>query len=162
MTNSSHNDSKLASAAHHVSDAAQAAREKAADAFSSARDRAGDAYEAAREKASAAKAASASGIESNPLAIVAGGLALGAVLGALLPRTTREVELLGPVGAKAADSAQRAFTAARDAGQDKLDELGINKDAARAKVDQLVDTASQAASSAGTAARDAVRSPNQV
>lgn len=81
---------------------------------------------------------------------------------ALLPRTDREAKLLAPVAAKASDAAKAAFVAARTAGQDKLDELGINRDAARAKVDQLVDSASQAASSASAAARDSVRSRNEV
>ena len=84
------------------------------------------------------------------------------MLGALLPRTDREAKLLAPVAAKASDAAKAAFAAARTAGQDKLDELGINRDAARAKVDQLVDSASQAASSASAAARDSVRSRNEV
>ncbi|MFD1951130.1 hypothetical protein ACFSGX_10170 [Sphingomonas arantia] len=149
-------------AADKVSDAAHAAKVKAADTAAVIRDKAADAYDAARDKASTARETAATGFDSAPLAVLAGGIALGAILGALLPRTERETELLGPVAAKAADAARSAFVAAKSAGQDKLDELGINKEAARAKVDQLVDTASQAATSAGAAAKDAVRTRTDV
>lgn len=158
-----HAVSDAASAAgQKVSDAAYVAKEKAADTAALIRDRAADAYDSARDKASYARDSAATGFDDAPLAVLAGGIALGAIIGALLPKTDREAKLLGPVAAKASDAAKSAFVAARSAGQDKLDELGINRDAARAKVDQLVDTASQAASSAGAAARDAVRTRNEV
>lgn len=175
MTPNSHNDRNegrlsaavhqvgdaAASAGHAVSDAASAAREKAADAAAAIRDRASGAYETARDKASSARSSAATNFDTAPLAILAGGIALGAILGALLPRTERETKLLGPVATKASDAAKAAFVAAKSAGQDKLDELGVNKEAARAKVDQLVDTASQAATSAGAAAKDAVRTRSE-
>ena len=50
-----------------------------------------------------------------------------------------------------------AAFAARDAGREKLDELGLNRAAARDTVDKLLDTAVKAATSAGTAAADTVR-----
>ena len=150
-------DGMLSSAAGHVSEAAHVARDKAGEAVETIRERAVDAYEAAREKASTAREATSSTIETSPLGVVAGGIALGAVLGALLPRSEKEAQLLRPVADKATTAAKMAFTAAREAGQSKLDELGINREAARAKVDQLVDSAAQAASSAGSAAKDAVR-----
>ena len=40
------------------------------------------------------------GIDKNPLAIVLGGIALGAIVGALLPRTERETKLMGKTGKK--------------------------------------------------------------
>ncbi|HEX8446144.1 MAG TPA: hypothetical protein VF649_05970 [Sphingomonas sp.] len=146
-----------ASAGHAVSEAAHSAKEKAADAAAAIRDRASDAYDVARTRASSARETAATGFDSAPLVALAGGIALGAIIGALLPKTDSEARLLGPVAAKASDAAKAAFTAARSAGQDKLDELGINRETARAKVDQLVDSASQAAGSAGAAAKDAVR-----
>lgn len=166
-THDRHNGA-LGNAAHKVSDAvthageavseaAQAARDKAADAAAAIRDRASDAYDVARDKASDARHTAATSFDAAPLAVLAGGIALGAVLGALLPRTEKEAQLLGPVATKASDAAKAAFVAAKAAGQDKLDELGVNRETARAKVDQLVDSASQAASSAGAAAKDAVR-----
>ncbi|WP_083671828.1 hypothetical protein [Sphingomonas montana] len=162
-SNASHAVTEAAAAASEkVTDAAHAAKIKAADTAAVIRDKAADAYDAARDKASSARDTAATGFDSAPLAVLAGGIALGAILGALLPRTERETELLGPVASKATDAARSAFVAAKSAGQDKLDELGINKEAARAKVDQLVDTASQAATSAGAAAKDAVRTRSDV
>lgn len=146
-----------AAAGERISDAAHVARDKAADAAAAIRDRATDAYDVAREKASVARDTAATSFDTAPFAVLAGGIALGAILGALLPRTDREAKLLGPVANKAGDAAKAAFVAAKTAGQDKLDELGVNRETARAKVNQLVDSASQAASSAGAAAKDAVR-----
>jgi ElaB/YqjD/DUF883 family membrane-anchored ribosome-binding protein len=138
-----------------VSDATSAARDKAAEAVTAIRDRAADAAEAARERAASARDTTASTIQTNPLGVVAGGIAVGAVLGALLPKTARETQLLAPLADRAAGAAKQAFAAAKTAGQDKLDELGINPQAAREKVNQLVDSAAQAASSAGAAAKEA-------
>ncbi len=88
-----------------------------------------------------------------------GGVALGVLLGALLPRSQREIDTLGPVGDKLSALAKNALAAAKEAGQDTLSELGINKDAALQQVDKLLDNAGKAASSAGSAAVSAVRSP---
>ena len=169
-TDAHHNeaDGVLTSAAGHVTDAATAAARGASDAAHSAREKAGvaaevvreraaDAYDAAKEKVDVVGHEPSSPLEPSPLAIVAGGVALGAILGELLPRSESETQLLRPVADKASAAATLAFTAARDAGQSKLDELGVNREAARAKVDELVNTAAQAASSAGSAAKDAVR-----
>lgn len=97
----------------------------------------------------------ASRIDANPLAVVAGGLALGVVAGALLPRSERERALLAPVGAKLDTALTAAVAAAREAGQSELDEAGINRDAARDQVRSLFDGLLKAASSAGTAAAQA-------
>ena len=94
----------------------------------------------------------AEGIEANPLALVAGGLAFGVVAGALLPRSARERDLLGPVGTKLGDLLSAALAAAREAGQSELDGLGINRDAARDQVKTLIDGLLKAVSSAGSAA----------
>ena len=48
----------------------------------------------------AATARATETLDTNPLGVLAGGLALGAIAGALLPRTDREKELMRPVGAK--------------------------------------------------------------
>ena len=92
------------------------------------------------------------GIEANPLALVAGGLALGVVAGALLPRSDRERDLLAPVGSKLGGALTAAIAAAREAGQSELDNAGINRDAARDQLQSLVDGLLKAASTAGTAA----------
>ena len=60
------------------------------DKAEAARDAAGDAYGSARESLAAAGEKAASGIDANPMIALAGGLALGAIAGVLLPRTRRE------------------------------------------------------------------------
>lgn len=134
-----------------------AAVDKAGETYDSARAKAGEAYEAAREKASAASRAAADGIEGNPIAALVGGIALGVLVGALLPRSEREGEALGPIAERLRSGARAAITAAREAGQGKLDELGVNRATARDAASKLMDSAVQAATSAGTAAADTVR-----
>ena len=97
----------------------------------------------------------ADGIESSPLALVAGGLALGAVAGALLPRSDRERSLLAPVGAKIGGALTAAVAAAREAGQSELDGLGLNRQTARDQARTLVDGLLKAASTAATAGAQA-------
>lgn len=99
------------------------ARNKASEAYSSARERTSAVYGSARERASGAKQQTADRIETNPLAAVAGGLALGAVLGALLPRTQREIESLGSVGHKVNDAAREAANTAVETGRQQVTEL---------------------------------------
>lgn len=134
------------------------ARDKSGEAYAAARETASDAYEKARAKASAAGKATAQGIDEYPVAALIGGLALGAIAGVLLPRTDAETRALGPVTSKLADTAKAAGVAAREAGRDKLDELGITPDAAREQAAKLAETALAAAKSAGTAAAGTVRS----
>lgn len=172
---------KLHGATDQLRDTADAAREKAARALEAAKEKTGAAYEGARsyaastaeatrERASAAystaretaatvRTRTATGIDENPMVAVVGGIAVGALLGALLPRSQKEAEVLAPIGDKLAGLAKNALAAAKDAGQDTLDELGINKDAAREQVNRLLDGAGKAASSAGSAAAEAIREP---
>jgi hypothetical protein len=94
----------------------------------------------------------ADSLESNPIAVLAGGIALGAVLGALLPRSEREGQLLAPVGKRIADSTGAAAKAARDAGKAELDSLGLNKNAARDQAGKLLGGVVKALATAGAAA----------
>jgi hypothetical protein len=59
----------------------------------------------------------------------------------LLPRTSREDELLGSVGRKINDSAREAANAAKEAGKGQLDELGLSRDGLRSKLDEFTDRA---------------------
>ncbi len=90
--------------------------------------------------------------EANPLAVVAGGIALGVVAGALLPRTRRETELLGPVGKRVKDVATGAAEAAKVAAAAELASLPLSKSAAREQVGKIVDQVGKALASAGAAA----------
>lgn len=91
-------------------------------------------------------------IDTNPLAILAGGIAVGALAGMLIPRSSREKELLAPVGRELSARAKAAVGAARDAGQSELEERGLTRDAAKDQVKSLFQGIIQAASTAGSAA----------
>jgi hypothetical protein len=69
------------------------------------------------------------GIDEAPLIALAGGLAVGVLLAALLPRTDKEKELLGPLGERITGSAKNAVEAAKEAGRDKMSELNLTRDA---------------------------------
>jgi ElaB/YqjD/DUF883 family membrane-anchored ribosome-binding protein len=98
-----------------------AVRQSAADAYQTARDRTASAYSSARQGAASAGRRTADGIDGNPMAALVGGLALGAIVGALIPVSRREKNMLGDVGRRINDTARDAVTAARDAGKEKLD-----------------------------------------
>lgn len=117
---------------------------------SSARERAIDAYDRARERAG-------DQIETAPLLALGGGLAIGAVLAAILPRTQAEERLLGPTGRRITDTARSAAGAAKEAGREKLAELNITRDAGKGAVQSLVDGIAEAARTSGKAAVEAAR-----
>jgi len=113
-----------------------------------------------RSGSAAARAVSEKAGESvgaYPVVALMGGLAVGAVLGALLPRTRQEEELLGSIGGALSDKAKGAASAAREAGQAKLGELGISSDAAGKQVGKLIESIAKVAETAGSAAVDAIR-----
>lgn len=104
-----------------------------------------------------AKTKTSESIENNPIAVLVGGIALGAIAAALLPKTKRESELLGKASNKVRSTASSAAKAARDAGKEQLDALGLNSSAARDQLRGVIDKIGQAASTASKAATDAVR-----
>ena len=115
-----------------------------------ARERAVDAYDNARERAREQ-------VDGSPLLALGGGLAFGALLAALLPKTRTEERLLGPVGGRISDTARTAAGAAKEAGREKLSELNITRDAGRGAVQSLVDGITEAARTSGKAALEAAR-----
>ena len=137
-----------------------AATDRLRETAGSARAKAGDAYGSARESASRAGERTAEQVDANPVAALIGGLALGALVAAVLPRTRREEEMLGDYGRRINERAREAARAARDAGTGKLDELGLNKDSARQKLNEIASSAGEAArTSAGAAAQTLKRTP---
>jgi ElaB/YqjD/DUF883 family membrane-anchored ribosome-binding protein len=132
-------------------------RERANVAYEGARERAIEAYDNARERASVAREKAGQGIGEAPLLALGGGLALGALIGAVLPRTKVEERLLGDVGGRITGGARTAFDAAREAGREKLAELNITPDAGKGAVQTLVDGLTEAARSSGQAALEAAR-----
>ena len=120
-----------------IRDAASNARSKASDAYYAARERTSSAYGSARESASRARQRTSDGIDANPVAALVGGLVLGGLLAAVLPKTRREEEWLGDYSRKINDRAREAARAAKDAGVSKLDELGYNRENAKQKLETL-------------------------
>ena len=90
-------------------DDAPSLRARAEDAYEGARERAIEAYDATRERASEATARAREGVGEAPLMALGGGLALGALIAALLPRTKAEDRLLGPVGERITGGATGAW-----------------------------------------------------
>jgi len=150
MTANPDKDDDAAPARHAIRDGIDHARSAVADAYANSRDRAADAYATAREKARVAGRSAAEGLESNPMAALLGGLAIGAMVGALLPRTEREAKMLGA-------ASEKLHGAAREAGREKLSELGLDRDHARDAIKSLLDGVIAAVGTAGTAAMDTAR-----
>ena len=132
-------------------------RDRATHAYESAAARAADAAETSRETVHHAADQASDLIEGNPLGILVGGLAFGAVVGALIPRSEREKQLLAPVGKRIGTAAVAALAAAKEVGRDELDGLGLSKEAAREKANSLLTGVTKAAAHAGTAAAQAGR-----
>ena len=122
------------------------AKVKASEAYRTARERTNNTIETAREKAS-------SGIYANPVAALLGGLAIGGLLAAILPRTQREIELLGTYGRKLNDGARQALMSAKEEAAQKLDELGYNSENAKSKISALRGDVAEIASAAAKRAR---------
>lgn len=99
------------------------------------------------------------GVDSNPVAVLAGGIALGLFAGALLPKTKREGELLGALGTRLNDGAVAAAKAARTAGTAELSAAGLSRINASDQLNKLVEAALRALASAGAAAKDAAVDP---
>jgi hypothetical protein len=116
----------------------------------SPRQRAIEAYESARGRTVGALAEA-------PLLALAGGIAAGALIAALLPRTDAESRLVRPTARRVKNSARAAFEAARDTGSQRLDEMGLNRQKGEATIRNLLDGLTDAARASANAAADAVR-----
>ena len=98
-------------------------RRRAADAFGNARERTYSAYETARDRATDVTRQAADQISVYPVAAVIGGLAIGALIGFLVPRTRKEEELLAPTGRKITEAARDAAQRGIDAGKQQIEEI---------------------------------------
>ena len=121
-------------------DGASSPRQRAIEAYSGARDRAVDTLGEA------------------PLLALAGGLAAGALIAALLPRTEAETRAVRPTARRVKESARAAYQAAKDTGSQRLGELGLNRERAEETIRSLLSDVTQAAKDSGQAALDAARS----
>jgi hypothetical protein len=115
-----------------------------------ARQRAIEAYEGARDRASDT-------FSQAPLIALAGGIAAGALIAALPPRTETETRAIRPTARRVKKSARDALNAARDTGQQRLDELGLNREKGEATIRSLLDGLTDAAKASASAAAKSVR-----
>ncbi len=116
----------------------------------SARQRAIEAYEGARDRA-------AGTLSEAPLIALAGGIAAGALIAALLPTTKVETRAVRPTARRVKNTARAAFEAAKDTGTQRLDELGINREKGEQTIRSLLEGITDAAKASGQAALDAAR-----
>ena len=116
----------------------------------SPRQRAIEAYEGARDRATDT-------LGQAPLIALAGGLAAGALIAALIPRTDAETRLVRPTARRVKSTARAALDAARDTGSQRLDEMGLNRSKGEETIRNLLDGLTGAARASANAAADAVR-----
>ena len=100
-----------------------APRGKTASALAAARERTASAYESARTRASDATRKANEQLSVYPISAVLGGFLVGALVGALIPRTERETKLMGKAGRKVAGAAKDAAQRGIDASREQLDQL---------------------------------------
>jgi ElaB/YqjD/DUF883 family membrane-anchored ribosome-binding protein len=147
----------LATAKAKTTQSTAAARAKASEAYEKGKGAAASGVQQSRELARKAKDKTSDGIDKNPLAIILGGIAIGAIVGALLPRTERETKVLGKAGKKLNKKARKMAEAAKAAGKDQVESLGLNGDALRLQFRDLVSKAAVAVKAASQAATDAAK-----
>lgn len=131
-------------------------RARAGETYDRAAAKTGEFYASARDRTSAAGHRAADAVEHNPITALIGGLGIGMLLGAILPRTRKEDELIGPYGSQITGRAREAANAAKEVGREKLDEYGFKqtaKDTAQKVMNDAKMVASEAASAAAKKAK---------
>lgn len=119
-----------------------------------ARQRAIEAYEEARDRATDT-------LGQAPLIALAGGLAAGALIAALLPRTETETRMVRPTARRVKVGARAAAQAARETGTQRLQEMGLTRERAEETIRGLFGDVTQAAKESADAALDAARKADQ-
>jgi hypothetical protein len=114
------------------------------------RQRAIEAYEGTRER-------TVDSLNKAPLIALAGGLAAGALIASLLPRTKAETKALRPAARRVRETAKAAIDAARETGSDRLDELGLTREKGEETIRSLFQGMTDAAKASGQAAVEAVK-----
>lgn len=115
-----------------------------------ARQRAIEAYETARERTSET-------LGEAPLLALAGGLAAGALIAALLPQTDSETRMVKPTARRVRQTAKVAYEAARATRTAELAAAGISRDKGEETIRNLLDGVVGAARASADAALDAAR-----
>ena|SRR5947209_7950279 len=116
----------------------------------SPRQRAIGAYEDARGRATET-------LGQAPLIALAGGIAAGALIAALLPRTEAETRLVRPTARRVKASARAAVDAARDTSKQRFNDLGLTREKGEETINSLIDGLKDTARASADAALEAVR-----
>ena len=116
----------------------------------SARTRAIDSYRGASQRA-------ADTLSEAPFLAIAGGIAAGALIAAILPRTESETRAIRPTAKRVRDAARDAASAARETGTQRLQELGLTREKAEETIRSLFQGVTDAAKASGQAAYDSAR-----
>ncbi len=127
------------------------------DSDSKIRSRAIEAYDGARDSVAGAGHRATDGINEAPLIALAAGLAAGALIAALLPRTESETRMLRPVGDRLSGTAKAAAAAAKEAGTSRLAELGLTREKGAETLRSIFQGAEDAARTSAQAALSAAR-----
>ncbi|MGB3724113.1 MAG: hypothetical protein WA979_15005 [Pacificimonas sp.] len=128
-------------------------RDYSKERYSAAKTYGSEKWEQTRDGAAKARERTAKEVDASPLVAAGIGLVAGAALGFLLPRTKQENRVMGSARDGLFDQAGAAARAARDAGQERVKEIGL-ADTAKMHMKELKDQAVDAAKSARDAAAD--------
>lgn len=129
-------------------------RETTTTESTGARQRAIEAYEGVRDRTSDT-------LGQAPMLALAGGLAAGALIAALLPGTDAEKKMVRPTARRVKLGARAAVDAARGTGSQRLEELGLTRERAEETIRSLLGDVTDAAKASANAALDAARNPDQ-
>jgi hypothetical protein len=75
----------------------------------------------------------------------------------LLPRTDSEARLVRPTARRVKDSARAAFRAARETGEQQLEELGLSREKGEQTIRSLLQGVTDAAKASAQSALDSTR-----
>ena len=92
-----------------------------------------------------------------PLLALAGGLAAGALIAALLPRTDAEARLVRPTARRVKNSARAAVDAARSTSKQRFQDLGFTRQQGEKQLSNFLEGLRDTAKASADAALDAVR-----
>ena len=97
------------------------------------------------------------GLSEAPFIALAGGIAAGALIAALLPRTQSEARLVRPTARRVKDTAKAAYKAARETGEQQLNDLGLTRDKGEETIRSLFKGVTDAAKASAQSALDTAR-----
>ncbi len=132
-------------------------REKVSHGVEVTREKVAHGVDVAREKAHVVSEKGKETLDNRPLTMVAGGLVLGAIVAALLPTTATEREKLGGTGEKLKNRVKSATAAAKETGAAKMKDSGLDTDALKGQLGDIVSKGMDILKDATKAATDAAK-----